>query len=702
MNNFKTKISIPFIFFVIFFNVAFTQNLLAQPIFKYPNTIVINGGGNANAYSGSGSFTNPVAIPNFTWAVTSANGLINSVANVQSVDEMRDANLWEAKYPPVTTSTPCLKARQNDHGANNGDPIGLPMISTITFATPTDRANWGFLILDIDVDQVDISATKPDGSSFTIAEINTWFKGLGDADIAAGNNSPCFSMATNTLVGSLYAPTPCAKVLTLSNATDTEGAYAYFEPNAPVKSISFSYYNLQYLAQPSYRIFLSAAEKISISGNVFNDVNGITDATVNGTGIATISSSSLFAYLVSNTGVILDSAKVKSNGAYTFDEAIKSATLVSKNVIITINEYAIGTTNPMVALPAGWSFVGDNLGTGSGSDALPNGELAVNVGTANITNINFGVQRIPESAVSLLTAQNNQNGIHNITVPASLFQFSNVGLNPNTQDYDGGTITNIKITAFPSNTNSITINSILYTSGSWPIAGITIPFTNGVGPNWTILIDPVDGYLDVVIPFVSIDNASKEDQTPGSVTMNFTSVLATKFVNFTAYKAGNTAVLNFSVDNLATASVFNIERSVAGQNFSTIGEVSATANSLYSFIDFKPELSVKNYYRIKETEATGKISYSETRMIKYNDNFIVEIYPIPATNNVYISFQEKMINKPANIIITNLLGQLVLNKKIVYTKSTESINTNELENGAYQISIICNDERINKMIMIQK
>ncbi|MGF2413025.1 MAG: hypothetical protein ACQUYJ_11915, partial [Ferruginibacter sp.] len=57
-----------------------------------------------------------------------------------------------------------------------------------------------------------------------------------------------------------------------------------------------------------------------------------------------------------------------------------------------------------------------------------------------------------------------------------------------------------------------------------PGAGVTVPYTNGTGPSQAISVDPIEGNVDVVIPFASIDNAGREDATPGSVTIPFRTI----------------------------------------------------------------------------------------------------------------------------------------------------------------------------------
>ncbi|MBL0146809.1 MAG: hypothetical protein IPP48_14875 [Chitinophagaceae bacterium] len=271
---------------------------------------------------------------------------------------------------------------------------------------------------------------------------------------------------------------------------------------------------------------------LPVSGNIFNDVNA---NTILGGGEVNIGTLTLYAYIVKD-GVIVDSAHVRADGTYSFTNVAQN--MATATVVIGTNSLALGTASTSVNnvqnpanTPAGWVYTGESSGATTGGT---DGSLTINVALAGITQQNFGLQRIPESAVNLQPTTGNPGGFNSATVPAGAFQTSNVGANPNTQDYDGGTVNNIRITAFPSNANSITINGVVYTNGgacppaitctAWPVGGVTVPYTNGTGPTQAISVDPIEGNVDVVIPFVSIDNTGAEDPTPGSVTIPFRTI----------------------------------------------------------------------------------------------------------------------------------------------------------------------------------
>jgi Secretion system C-terminal sorting domain len=252
---------------------------------------------------------------------------------------------------------------------------------------------------------------------------------------------------------------------------------------------------------------------LAISGNVYNDLNGLIGTptnTVDGIGIGSPSAIQLYANLTDPvTGKVVAVTPVAAGGAYNFANIAGQTTY---NVVISTTQGTVGNPAPSPSLPANWVNTGDNIGAAAGNDGTTNGILSVVIGTTSITNVNFGIEQLPNTGVLTMAAQANPGGTANYTIPAASFS----GTDP-----DAGSISFIKITAFPSNATTITINGTTYTSASFPVGGVTVPTLANGQPTQTITVDPFDGTVSVVIPYASIDNAGKQDPTPGSLTIPF-------------------------------------------------------------------------------------------------------------------------------------------------------------------------------------
>ncbi|MBX3257910.1 MAG: T9SS type A sorting domain-containing protein [Chitinophagaceae bacterium] len=218
----------------------------------------------ANAASGTGTFSSPAVIPDFNWQVITSSNKLNKLSFTLTSDEMPDPNAWESKYGNISTATSCLIARHGGNSSVAGAPLGIPITTTITFNSPAAGNGWGFMLLDVDVEQIDIEATDEFGNFYSNAAIHSWFRAVGDADVAADNAKPCWTPGSSTVVGSGAITSPCTRRTTLSSSLyEGVGAFAYFEPDVPVKSLIFHFYNLQDINLTSYRLFI-AAQTLSV------------------------------------------------------------------------------------------------------------------------------------------------------------------------------------------------------------------------------------------------------------------------------------------------------------------------------------------------------------------------------------------------------------------------------------------------------
>jgi hypothetical protein len=239
---------------------------------------------------------------------------------------------------------------------------------------------------------------------------------------------------------------------------------------------------------------------VTVSGTVFDDADG--SKVQNGSEVLS-TATGLNAVLVDSTNKVVATTAVTS-GAFSFSNVPANATYT---VRITTNTATVGSAPPAVTLPSGWVSTGENLnGTADGTvDSI----ISVPVTTSNVTGVNLGIEQRPTAVGGTATSQTNPGGTSTVTVPSTLFTGST--------DPDG-TVASYKITAFPSNATSITINGTNYTSASFPGGGVTVTTAQLAG----MVVDPVDGAVSVGISFKAIDNAGKESSNTATATLPFT------------------------------------------------------------------------------------------------------------------------------------------------------------------------------------
>jgi hypothetical protein len=437
---------------------------------------------------------------------------------------------------------------------------------------------------------------------------------------------------------------------------------------------------------------------ITLCGVVWNDVNGNastvgnpdgTEAVINGTnaGAGILTGSVLYANLIDPSNNVIATTTINTDGTYCFPFVPQQTTGLT--VQLSTNQGTIGAAKPATNIPTGWVTTGENKNTQGGSaDLTPNSEIPVSTNIVNITVQNFGIQQVPESAVRSEILGVNPGGTNCSTLLPAWFETSNVGVNPNTQDYNGGTVTNIRLTAFPSNATSITVSGTTYLPSNpiWPAnggAGITIPYTAGTGPTQAICVDPINGLVTVVVPFVSIDNAGKEDPTPGSVTVVYTSVLPVRFISISGLKIDKSILVSWEVGYEIDVNHYEVERSLDGIGFKTIGNVAANNITNYQFEDKEPINGI-NYYRIKAVDNSGLTKYSGLIKVVTNIKSSIQIAPNPVTDFVTITG----LSGKGVINILSIDGKKVDN--LIVKGNVVTHNLQQLKAGTYILQYIDN------------
>ncbi|WP_236609454.1 hypothetical protein [Leifsonia xyli] len=114
------------------------------------------------------------------------------------------------------------------------DTPTAPSTTTYSFAAPTPTSGWAFVLGDIDADQVTVRAVGPNGVPLTTAQLgyrggfNYCAPGIPAKPSCTGDpdDIPTWNPATQTLVGN-------------AEGIDTSGSAGWFEPSAPITSLTF-------------------------------------------------------------------------------------------------------------------------------------------------------------------------------------------------------------------------------------------------------------------------------------------------------------------------------------------------------------------------------------------------------------------------------------------------------------------------------
>jgi hypothetical protein len=188
-------------------------------------------------------------------------------------------------------------------------------------------------------------------------------------------------------------------------------------------------------------------------------------------------------------------------------------------------------------------------------------------------------------------------------------------------------------------------------------------------------------------------------------------ILHGSLVSFNAASNRNSFTLTWNAVAVKPCDHFEVERSLDGNNYEKMGEVKGfilTSNEeMYQFQDnFKPITARKNdfYYRLKQVDADGQISYSKVLIARmYNTRSVasLSVTPDPSVNDILVNVQVKE-NSYVVMKITDQQGNQVVKKaeRAQNGLTTYKLDgTNGLEAGKYVLEIIVNsNERLTMQL----
>jgi hypothetical protein len=157
--------------------------------------------------------------------------------------------------------------------------------------------------------------------------------------------------------------------------------------------------------------------------------------------------------------------------------------------------------------------------------------------------------------------------------------------------------------------------------------------------------------------------------------------LPVNYVSFTAEKVGQGALLQFEITNEANTDRYDVQYSVNGVDFTTIGTVKAKSGdkNKYDFLHSDPSAQRNNYYRLKQYDKEGQFTYSVIRLLRFNSSNVITITPNPASN--FIRVYSKLPRLTVNLFDAS--GKRMASK--VITNGSGEINISRLAKGTYLV-----------------
>ncbi len=167
--------------------------------------------------------------------------------------------------------------------------------------------------------------------------------------------------------------------------------------------------------------------------------------------------------------------------------------------------------------------------------------------------------------------------------------------------------------------------------------------------------------------------------------------LAVTLGSFTASKTANkTTLLNWTSLSEKDNAAYIIEHSVNGKDFTAIGEVAGRGDTdngfAYQYIHNTPASGV-NYYRLKMFSTTGKLTYSEIRMIAWgNQNNSLSIFPNPAKGSTQLLLDAKDGEK-IQVTLLDLSGREIRTSTLRIAAQRTELPVQDLGEGVYFVIV---------------
>ena len=227
-----------------------------------------------------------------------------------------------------------------------------------------------------------------------------------------------------------------------------------------------------------------------------------------------------------------------------------------------------------------------------------------------------------------------------------------------------------------------------------PVAPLQILATTANGPVWTnfpstsgnlcLQLNDADLTLGAPIRF----EFTYRGVAAGNMTFDNFSLataagpLPVNFIGFVARKnQDNSVKLLWDVAQEVNVKNYEIEASSNGSIFKNIGNVSAAGKNSYSF-NYNQSSTETTFFRIKSVDVDGKFKYTPVIRVNGQDkNVQVQLYPMPAKDQVYLQHEKAPQNASISVISPD--GKIIQRLNAVANTIQTSINISRLKAGLY-------------------
>ena len=400
---------------------------------------------------------------------------------------------------------------------------------------------------------------------------------------------------------------------------------------------------------------------INVSGTVWDDADNSAAGTFSNIRTnsepGTNAGNQLYAILVDPvTNNAIATTTVNADGTYYLSGCPIDA--IGMKVVISTTNGVIGSPVPVESIPADWVRTSPLTHT-------------FNSGVTNVTGIDFGIEKIPNSDPQyytivrpLLNSFLTLNGAGTLDSPGLL----------KGSDFEDGfmgggktvNITNVPVNAELYYNGILVVNNTIITN--YNPALLRIKFTNVA-------------ILSTTFYYAYIDVAGKQDPSPAPYEINFSGILTTIFYDFNLKKSSNNStLLNWSAFSDSDNGHYVIERSLDGIKFTPIGNVDAIRSASvvsYKFTDYNLPEVTNCFYRIALISNGTKNDYSNTLKLTIPAKSGLEIYPNPFIDRLTVKLA--LANaETVTIILSDNTGRVIQRRSYTGKKGQNTFELDDL------------------------
>lgn len=222
------------------------------------------------------------------------------------------------------------------------------------------------------------------------------------------------------------------------------------------------------------------------------------------------------------------------------------------------------------------------------------------------------------------------------------------------------------------------------------------PLVLNVGDVYILVID---NYSSTTSPF------DMDLSLTGGLTLNCNQ-LPIELISFDGFAEDGFNLLKWSTAVEINNNYFEIEKSLNGMLFEKIAQVTGAGNSNtvnnYQFIDNDAYKGV-SYYRLKQIDYDGAMSYSSVVAVKQSLRAEVSIFPNPTVDKVKMNFVSK--EDGVYRIVVSDVSKVIYERTLAVARGNKIVNFdsfNELAKGFYIIQIIDENGNIIKTERVVK